>query len=261
MKFSTPHLDSYPQKSSSKRNDKKNVNIKWNSRLFFQISLICCLVLAYVVIQTKFKVNDKEFAKNNIDYLNEDPLWVYTLEDPIDVIKKKVVVKGTPPKIIEKVIEVVPDDTPSKKETKTEIPSENNPPVILPPKKKEPKIKTIHNVMNVEFVPIFPGCEKMTNNLEYRNCMSDKIRKFIGKKFNTNIVDDVEDKKEQRIIVQFTINDKGYVTQVKARAPNKKLEKEAIRVLSKLPKLKPGRQGNTNVAVQYMIPITFKTGY
>ncbi len=44
-----------------------------------------------------------------------------------------------------------------------------------------------------------------------------------------------------------------------AKAPNKLLQKETKRVVSKLPTMIPGKQGDKNVAVQYMIPITFKT--
>jgi hypothetical protein len=44
-----------------------------------------------------------------------------------------------------------------------------------------------------------------------------------------------------------------------AKAPNKLLEKEAKRVVSKLPSMILGKQGDKYVAVQYIIPITFKT--
>jgi len=115
--------------------------------------------------------------------------------------------------------------------------------------------------MGVEFVPVFPGCEVAATNEDKRNCMSNKIRKFIVKKFNTSKLDDSGIIKVQRISVQFTIDTSGKVINVSARASNKSLEKEAIRVILKLPKMKPGRQGAKNVPVQYRIPITFKTDY
>jgi len=65
----------------------------------------------------------------------------------------------------------------------------------------------------------------------------------------------------QKITVQFTVDTNGYVTSIVARAPNKQLEKEAIRVVSRLPKMTPGKQGTVKVPVQYLIPITFKTDY
>jgi len=37
MKLSNNNLNNDQPKSLSKRNDKKSVNIKWNSKLFFQI--------------------------------------------------------------------------------------------------------------------------------------------------------------------------------------------------------------------------------
>lgn len=115
--------------------------------------------------------------------------------------------------------------------------------------------------MGVEFVPVFPGCEDFSSNTEKRKCMSLKIKSFIVKNFNTDILEDSSHEKEQKITVQFTINDQGEITKVIARAPNKLLESEAKRVVLNLPQMTPGRQGNNNVAVQYMIPIKFKTEF
>ena len=35
----------------------------------------------------------------------------------------------------------------------------------------------------IENVPVFPGCEKEKGNNAKKQCMSDKISKFVGKKF------------------------------------------------------------------------------
>jgi len=260
MKFFHNNLNNDQPKSLSKRSDKKSVNIKWNSKLFFQIGLLVSLSAVYLIMQTKFKVAEKRYANADLNYLDEIPMITFTVKEPISIPKKKTIVKVSPPKVIEKVIEVVPDDTPEKDITKTEVPTvtKTNPVDSL---KKEGKPKILINVMGVEFVPIFPGCEASITNEDKRNCMSKKIKKDISKKFNTNKLDDLETIKSQKIIVQFTIDIFGNVAKIIARAPNKSLEKEAIRVVSKLPKIQPGRQGNKNVAVQYTIPITFKTDY
>jgi protein TonB len=47
------------------------------------------------------------------------------------------------------------------------------------------------------------------------------------------------------------------VVDVKAIAQHQSLIKEASRVISKLPKMTPGKQGNTNVDVIYRVPIRF----
>jgi protein TonB len=63
-------------------------------------------------------------------------------------------------------------------------------------------------------------------------------------------------------LVEFIIDSGGNVTSVKPmmvrNANNPDLEKEALRVIGKLPKMKPGKQGNEAVNVRYTIPISFK---
>lgn len=257
MKFFHNNLNNDQPKSLSKRFDKKSVNIKWNSKLFFQIGLLISLSAVYLIMQTKFEVAEKHFAKTDLDYLDEIPIITFTVEEPVFVPKKKLIVKAIPPKVIEKLIELVPDETPDKKIIKTEVPVESNKSTTTSPKKENIPIK-LRSLMGVEFVPVFPGCESFITNEDKRNCMSKKIRKYIVRKFNTNKLDDSAMINSQKITVQFTINSNGNIVNVIAKASNKTLENEAVRVVSKLPKMQPGRQGNKNVAVQYTIPITFK---
>ena len=109
----------------------------------------------------------------------------------------------------------------------------------------------------IENVPIFPGCER-GNNEKKRKCMSDKIAKFVQRKFNTDLAGDLGLTGRQRISVIFKIDKSGNVTGVRARAPHPKLEEEAIRVISLLPKMKPGLQKGEPVIVPYSLPIIFE---
>lgn len=108
----------------------------------------------------------------------------------------------------------------------------------------------------IENVPEYPGCEK-GSNAQKRKCMSDKIAKFVQKKFNTDLVGDLGLSGKQRISVVFKIDKNGNVTGVRSRAPHPRLEKEAARVINLLPKMKPGRQRGRAVVVPYSLPITF----
>jgi protein TonB len=62
----------------------------------------------------------------------------------------------------------------------------------------------------------------------------------------------------KRISVQFIIDKNGMVTNIKARAPHPRLQKEAIRIIKLLPKMSPGRQRNKAVNVRYNLPIGFR---
>lgn len=261
MKLSHNNLNNDPPKSLSKRNDKKSVNIKWNSKLIFQLGLIISLFLVYLIMETKFKIIEKDQAFVNKEYLDEILMFTFTIDEPISEIKKTEIKENHVSKVITEVINIVPNDTKDKDLKNILVPTKETPLIITPKKRTKEEIDVVKNILGVEFVPVFPGCEKLSSNKEKRDCMSLKIKKFIVKKFNTDKIDESSNIEEQVITVQFTIDSKGLVRNVSARAPNKLLEKEAKRVVSNLPTMIPGRQGDKNVAVQYMIPITFKTEF
>ena len=62
-----------------------------------------------------------------------------------------------------------------------------------------------------------------------------------------------------RVIIQFTVNTNGSVTDVKvARGVDPALDKEAVRVISNSPKWTPGKQRDRNVKVTYIFPVVFQ---
>ncbi len=106
----------------------------------------------------------------------------------------------------------------------------------------------------VEEVPIFPGCEDAEDK---KACFQEKMQAHIRKNFQYP-----EAAQEQgiqgRVSAIFTINDGGNVVDIKMRGPHELLEKETEHILSKLPKMQPGKQAGQPVNVPYSIPITFK---
>ena len=54
------------------------------------------------------------------------------------------------------------------------------------------------------------------------------------------------------------IDKNGEIINIRAKAPHKRLEKEAIKVVNKLPKMEPGKQRNRNIGVKYTLPIVFE---
>ena len=56
----------------------------------------------------------------------------------------------------------------------------------------------------------------------------------------------------------FVVNEQGLIEQIQTRAPHPALEKEAERVIGKLPRMEPGKQRGKPVPVSYTIPIRFK---
>ncbi|MBQ9547759.1 MAG: energy transducer TonB [Bacteroidales bacterium] len=62
-----------------------------------------------------------------------------------------------------------------------------------------------------------------------------------------------------RVMLQFTVNPDGSVTNVKVlRGVDPTLDKEAVRVVSSSPKWKPGKQRDRAVKVTYTFPVIFQ---
>jgi protein TonB len=107
-------------------------------------------------------------------------------------------------------------------------------------------------------VPVYPGCKIKASNSENRKCMSSAISEFVVRKFDTDIAKYLGLSGRQRISVIFKIDKKGYVKDIRIRAPHPRLEKEAFRVINMLPRMTPGTVNDQPVIVPYSLPITFQ---
>ena len=64
---------------------------------------------------------------------------------------------------------------------------------------------------------------------------------------------------EGRVIVTFVVNKKGRITHPTVeRSASPSLDKEALRVVKRMPKWTPGRMNGEPVNVKYALPVTFK---
>ena len=128
---------------------------------------------------------------------------------------------------------------------------------IVAVKEEEEVVEDVAFVV-IEDVPIFPGCKG--NNSELRACFSEQIAKFVSARFNIELASDLGlvPGSIQKIFLVFKIDKNGNITDINARAPHKKLQEEAIRVINLLPKMTPGRQRGKPVGVKYGLPIVFK---
>ena len=110
----------------------------------------------------------------------------------------------------------------------------------------------------IEEVPIYPGCENASSNKEKKACMSEMIKLFVSEKFNLKISKKYGKKGINRLYTRFKIYEDGKVVDIEARGDHPRLEKEALRILKKLPKMKPGKVDGKPVGVLYALPIVFK---
>ena len=111
--------------------------------------------------------------------------------------------------------------------------------------------------ITIENAPIFPGCENEPTEEDKKACFQEMMLKHINK--NIRYPELAQEMGLQgRVSVVFTVQKDGSIGDVRLRGPHESLEKEAARIISKLPKMTPGKQRGTPVKVPYSIPITFK---
>ena len=233
----------------SKKNSK--VDIGKNSSLYFALGVALMMFLSYSTIN--YKVYDKSalnLDKVNMDALDEEEVPITEQVQPPP--------PPPPPPPAPEVIEIVEDEE-EVEETiieSTETDQEEEIDIEdLDVEEVEEDVEVPFAV--IENVPVFPGCER-GNNAKKRKCMSEKIAKFVQRKFNTELAGDLGLSGRQRISVIFKIDKSGNVTGVRARAPHPRLEKEAQRVINLLPKMQPGKQRGKAVIVPYSLPIIFQ---
>ena len=234
-----------------KKNTKADVSR--NSSIYFAVGLALMLLL------TNLAINYKTYDKSAIDIgqLNMDELD----EEEIPITEQiQTPPPPPPPPAAPEVIEIVEDEK-EVEETVIESTETDQEEEIV--EVEEVEVEEVEEDLEVPFavienVPVFPGCEKEAGNNAKRQCMSDKIAKFVNKKFNTDLAGDLGLSGKQRISVIFKIDKNGNITNVRARAPHPGLEKEAKRVIGLLPKMKPGKQRGKAVTVPYSLPILFQ---
>lgn len=100
-------------------------------------------------------------------------------------------------------------------------------------------------------LPVFTYVEQMPeSDYDLSQYLSENI-KYPQEAIDQNI--------EGRVYVKFVVNTKGNITGVTTvKKLHPLLDAEAIRVVSKMPKWKPGKQNGKYVSVYYTLPINFK---
>ena len=103
-------------------------------------------------------------------------------------------------------------------------------------------------------VPVYPGCENIRNKTR---CLQENIQRHIVRNFKYP-KEAKKNKIQGRVFVQFIVGTGGYVDIIKTRGPDDLLKKEAQRIISLLPKFKPGILNGKPVRVPFSMPIIFR---
>jgi len=106
-------------------------------------------------------------------------------------------------------------------------------------------------------IPTFEGC-KLAKKNEKLNCFNKEMIQHIQHHFRYP-EEAVINKIEGNVWVRFVIGKDGTISNIKTLGPKGAdiLNKEAVRVVSMLPKLLPGKIDGEKVSVKYGFPINF----
>ena len=109
---------------------------------------------------------------------------------------------------------------------------------------------------DVEIVPIYNGCEKLSEK-EIKKCFNNKVSTFIKREFNLNISRDLNLSEPRQVEAFFIINENGNLTGMKVRNSELTIQAEILRVLRKVPVMKPAIHNGNNVAVLCSIIVKY----
>ena len=204
------------------------ISLENKKNMFFQIGLAITLVI--VLIAFEWKSYDR--SNYNLGDLNLDDME----EEIIPITRQEV--KPPPPPPPPEIIEIVEDEVEIENEVEIEETDTDEDEIIEIEEDDE------EFFMVVENMPEFPG-----GDLGLMKFIQKNVRyPAIAKEYNIT----------GKVYVSFIVDKQGKVTNVKiVRGVDKNLDAEALRVVSLLPKYKPGKQRGKAVRVMFTIPINF----
>ena len=219
---------------------------------FFPLSLTVLLLLSTTAISQTNKQCDTPNNETSLDFNTISKCAIEKDKDNSNNVILNVAAKKTRKRIVRKREKVTSLDGNTKDlntdVTESQLEIKND----IVTKRMEAEV-VLFNI--VENVPLFPDCEKNSNNS--KDCFNDQFSNHFANTFDPERAS--EEGVTGRVFIQFTIDTKGQVIDllVKARKKDNLLESEIKRVINKLPNFSPGRHKGLPVNVKYSLPINF----
>ena len=228
-----------------KKNPEADLNNK--SSFYFSIGLFLVLLVSWQAIEYK-NYDDDGYGYIALDVDDDD-------DEEIPITEQIKTPPPPPPPPAPEIIEVVEDEE-EIEETNIESTETDQEEIVEEVEVVEEEMDMDVPFAIIEDVPLFPGCERVPKS-ERRSCFQTEIQKHIAKNFRYPEIAQ-EMGIQGRVFVQFTIGKDGSISGIRTRGPDKNLENEANRIISRLPRMTPGKQRGRPVRVPFSIPITFK---
>jgi hypothetical protein len=108
----------------------------------------------------------------------------------------------------------------------------------------------------VEIAPVYNGCEELSKE-ETRACFNNEVSTFIKREFNLSVSKDLNLSEPKMVEAFFIINENGNLTGMKVRNSEVTVQAEILRVLRKMPVMKPATHNGENVSVLCSIIVKY----
>ena len=109
---------------------------------------------------------------------------------------------------------------------------------------------------DVEIAPVYNGCEGLSKE-EIKKCFNNKVSTFIKREFNLSLSKDLNLSEPNQVEAFFIINENGNLTGMKVRNSEITIQAEILRVLRKMPVMKPAIHNGKSVAVLCSIIVKY----
>lgn len=229
------------------------------STVFMQLGLVLTLFIVYTLLEHQTEIKSLAYeppSESEQIYLPEAVQDVIYKKEPkvkpkIKVAPSKIIDLSIIDKVEDTFIETIIIDKPDKEPLVLDIDK-----VVFIDEPKAPEPETVPYIL-IEDAPIFKGCEGLSKE-ENKKCFEKSITKFVLRNFDAGLAQELGlHSGKHKMYSQFIIDKKGDIIDIVVKAPHKQLEKEAKRIISKLPQFTPGKQQRKPVKVKYTLPISF----
>ena len=109
---------------------------------------------------------------------------------------------------------------------------------------------------DVDIAPVYNGCEERSVE-KTRECFDNNIAAFIEREFNLSVSKDLNLQEPKQVEAFFIVNDKGYPSGLKVRNAEVSVQAEILRVLRKIPRMKPAIHNGKSVSVLCSIIVRY----
>lgn len=109
---------------------------------------------------------------------------------------------------------------------------------------------------DVEIAPVYNGCEDLSIE-ETRECFNNKVSTFIKREFNLSVSKDLNLSEPKQVEAFFIITENGNLTGMKVRNAEVTIQAELLRVLRKMPIMKPAMNNGKSVSVLCSMIVTY----